>query len=171
MRRLIMTCTLIGMLVLGAAASFAGPGFGPGRGDCQDCEVTKWSCDRHPGGAIDLSDDQRAKIDEISKEERQRLDPLREEMLKLREEIHSVMEATPIDESRARQLAREKADKKIDMKLIKQEYRSRVEAILNPDQLEKIKERREWRQENRRHGGKKFGHGKRNCGNCNKSEK
>jgi len=163
---------VVGLLSIGATTSIAGPGYGHG-GNCSSCDMAaRFSCDHHPGGEIELRDDQREQIRALREAEKEKLAPLREEMRKLREEMKQAMENDPIDENRARQLARAKADKKIDLKLLKREFRTKVEALLSPEQVAQFKERHESRQENRgKYGGKRGHHGPGSCGNCyNKSE-
>lgn len=157
--------TTLSVLVLSVGLSWAGPGYGRG-GDCLNCDMPKWSCDKKPGGAIDLTDEQQSQLDALREAEFEKLEPLRKEMQELREDMHEVLNAEAIDEEKLRQLAREKADKKVDLKIAKRAFHDKVEQILTPEQVAQLKERRETHHGKHGRHGEKHHSGKKGYGNC-----
>lgn len=149
MHRAVCILTMI-VVVLSTGIALAGHGHGRG-GEFLNCDIPKENCDKHLGGAIDLTEEQQQQLDTLREAEFEKLEPLRKEMQALRDEMHQVLESSPIDEGKLRQLAREKADKKVDMKIARKEFHDKVAEILTPEQMAQLKERRK-----EHHGG--YGH-------------
>ena len=152
MRQSIILALIVSMVVLGAGFTWAGPG----KGDCGNCDGPKCGNETRMTDTLGLSDTQRDEVKAIREAERTKLKPLRNDLNVSREVIREAMENDNFDEAKVRQLSREHADKKVDLQLAGREFRSKIEAVMTPEQISKMEEHRQSRQE--RHG-KRGGYG------------
>lgn len=131
---LMTTFALAGSL----GSALAQPGQGRGTGDCSPCR----SCDdrglgRHQGRmaqALDLSEDQQAKIQAIITEERQKVEPLRAQLAETRDEMRKLSNAENFDEATVRALAEKKAEIQTELSVAKARTHNLIQAELTPEQ-------------------------------------
>jgi protein CpxP len=167
MKQTVLMALIVSLVVLAMGISWAGPGYGRG-GNGVPCDGPKWGSDHRPGHGLDLSDEQWAEIKSLREVEREKLEPLREQLHQSREAMRQELEKDPIDENKLRELARAHADMKVEMKLAKRQFRNKVDTILSPEQIALRDERRESRSGIRSHRGGYGGKGryKGACGSC-----
>jgi Spy/CpxP family protein refolding chaperone len=101
----------------------------------------------HFGGGmfrgLNLTDDQKAKLQQIRQSYEQTMKPLREQLRAKRQELRQAESGTTFDEALATQKLTEAAA--IEAKLMGQEFRQRQEmlAVLTPDQKAQLEQRRQ----------------------------
>lgn len=144
MKRYLVLALTGWLLVAGGLIAWAGPGYGNG-----GPEDARWGCENQKGNFLDLSDEQREQIRALRAAERERIAPLREQMRQNRETMWQALANEPADEGTIRQMARTNADLKVDLLLVRKEFREKREALMTPEQLAKIEQRRNERGENR----------------------
>ncbi len=167
MKQTVLMAMIVSMIVLAMGISWAGPGYGR-NGEGVPCDGPRWGDDYTPGDRLKLSDEQRAEIKSLREIEREQLEPLREQLHQNREAMRLELENDPVDENRLRELARAHADMKVEMQLAKRQFRTKMEAILSPEQIAQRDEWRESRSETRGQRGGYDGKGRHKgaCGNC-----
>ncbi len=89
---------------------------------------------------LELSGEQREQIAQIRSERHQKIAPLREQMQENREELRRLAAADAFDESAVRTLTAAQAELKTEMIVTGAETRSRIHALLTPEQREKAGE-------------------------------
>ena len=166
-----LTLLVVGFITVAMSLSWTDSSYAK-CGDSPDCGKKKMACFEAPGGPIDLTEAQFAEVSQLRQAEQEKLGPIHKELKSLHEKMRSAMENEPVNEGLIRQLAQQKADRKVDLKLAQREFRMKVEALLTPEQVVKMKEHRE---SNREEHGKRDGHGQQHgkpgCGNCMGSHK
>jgi Spy/CpxP family protein refolding chaperone len=90
--------------------------------------------------ALELSDTQREEIAAIRSEQRQKTAPLRQQMMQNKNELRTLTGADSFDEAAVRSLATAQAELKTEMIVARAETRSRIHALLTPEQREKADE-------------------------------
>lgn len=167
MKKTVLIALVVSMIALALGISWAGPGYGHG-GDGTPCDGPRWGSAHQTGNGLDLNDEQRAEIKSLREVEREKLEPLREQLYQNRQTMQQELAKDTVDENRVRELAHAHADMKVEMQLAKRQFRSKMDSILSPEQIAQRDERRESRSDirgkRRGHGGK--GHHKGDCGNC-----
>lgn len=117
---------------------------------------------------LDLSDEQKGKIEDLGEKHWKERQELREKMQAGRDEMRQFRGQKDVDAEAFRAKARQQADLKADMMAQRQEHRAAVMAVLTPEQQAKAEELREMRGERR--GKRGFGPG--NCdGDCDRRGK
>ncbi len=89
---------------------------------------------------LDLSSAQQEQIEQIYTAEREAHKDARHEMRAERKALNDLMHAQPLDETALRSLARQQADKRIDMMVDRAKIKQQIFAILSPDQQKKAEE-------------------------------
>jgi periplasmic protein CpxP/Spy len=90
--------------------------------------------------ALELSDTQREEIAAIRSEQRQKTAPMRQQMMQNKDELRTLTGADSFDEAAVRSLATAQAELKTEMIVARAETRSRIHALLTPEQREKADE-------------------------------
>jgi Spy/CpxP family protein refolding chaperone len=86
---------------------------------------------------LDLTDAQRHQVDAIVKEDRTKMKPIIEQLKTGREQLDALSKTTPFDETKVRAAAKAQADKLADLIVAKEQTRSRIWALLTPEQRAK----------------------------------
>ena len=131
---LVAACTIVPFTVLA----------GPYRGDCDapPAQAGVAGGDEAPGlrhferlaTVLDLSDDQRRRIDALRESERLATEPYRRQLRDSREAIHALTRSEPFDEGAVRRLARSKADAAVELQVAHARTRSQINALLTTEQ-------------------------------------
>lgn len=108
---------------------------------------------------LDLSDAQRASVEQIMTDARAQSEPLREQMRSAREAMRGIVHADTFDEAAVRALAGQNAATMTELAVIRAKSRHAVHAVLTPEQREKMHSMRAARHEHRKHGGGRHGDG------------
>ena len=123
------------------AATQAGPPVGMGKRPHRRLLAMR----RHFARKLGLTDAQRAEIRSIVDQERSNLIPLRQELAANRRELHNVIHSGPFDESQARLVADKQAKVFADLMVARARVRSKIYAVLTPEQRQKADQLRERR--------------------------
>lgn len=111
-----------------------------------------------PGKRIDrmakklgLTEAQQEQVKAILTSEREKAAPLRQQLAENREKIRQAIEAEPFDEAAVRTLAESKNQTRVELDVSRARAKSRIFALLTPEQRELAKKLRPW-------GGGRHGH-------------
>jgi len=85
---------------------------------------------------LKLTEEQKAQIAAIHREERQNMAPLREKMRDARKQLRDAAQAQPFDEAKVRTLAASQADIKTELTVSRLRTHNRISAVLTPEQRE-----------------------------------
>jgi Spy/CpxP family protein refolding chaperone len=88
---------------------------------------------------LGLTEEQREQIEAIRTEEMTARRDLREKMLEYREQMRELTNEGTFDENAIRAIAEEKAKTQVELAVSKAEMRSRIHAIMTPEQQELAK--------------------------------
>lgn len=91
---------------------------------------------------LDLSDSQKAAVRNIVGKYREQGEPIRDQLLEAKENTRDVVEAEPFDEENVRQAFKEILPLLEEAMVLKTKCMVELRSILNPDQLELLKEKR-----------------------------
>ena len=143
----ILTLALCAVLMLGATVLLAQPGFhhrgGPGKGGHADFLAR----------ALDLTDEQKAAAKVIHEDVEAKAEPVMEQHREQMEEVHALLDgANPDATEIGRKMIAAHATRR-QLKALHEETMAKFSALLNAEQLEKLKELKE-----RHHGPEGFGH-------------
>jgi len=83
---------------------------------------------------IDLTEAQKSSINAILDEEQAKVAPLRQQMAEYRDQLHTLMQANPLDEAAVRTLAEQKAAVSTELTLSRARTQNRILAQLTPEQ-------------------------------------
>ncbi len=130
--------TVVGILVLvGTTAAFACPGGkghhgkrGHGKGGGMHGLMEK----------LDLTDAQKAEMEKLHTEMKEDVEPLRERMKELKQQMHQLWENDPVDEEALITLEREMATMKLQMSELRIQMKVDMMDILTPEQRAKFQE-------------------------------
>ena len=86
--------------------------------------------------ALDLTPEQREQIKAIQAAEREKVEPLRQQMQEGREQLRAVAEQQPFDEAAVRTLAAGQAEIRTEMIVSHARVRNQINALLTPEQRE-----------------------------------
>jgi Spy/CpxP family protein refolding chaperone len=126
----------------------------------QDETVAKEHCGKGKGHhghhglwkKLNLTDAQRNQVKAIMSEERPKIKPLVQQLKAGRDQLNSLRQSGPFDEAKVRSIAKGQTDTLIELIVAKERMKSRVYALLTPEQRTKAQELREsWKA---RHGKK-----------------
>ncbi len=123
-----------------------------------DKDTGRWGKrgDRHfdrMAEVLQLTPEQQSQIKSIRTETREKTAPFKQQMRDLRQEMRQTSSVGTFDEDVVRSLAEDQAEIRTELMVEKARMRSRIHAILTPEQREKAEELRQMRGE-RRHGRK-----------------
>lgn len=138
------------ILVMAAMIPTAGFAFGgPWDDDApksQRQEAVDACVGRGPGNHIErmarklgLTPEQKERIEAILEAEREKVEPLRRQLDETREKIRTASETEPFDEAAVRALAAGQNDARVDLVVSRARTKSRIHALLNPEQRELAK--------------------------------
>ena len=96
---------------------------------------------------LELSDGQKAEIEDLRVGQREEVEPLREKARAARHAVGDLMRADAFDEATVRTAARQAADIEVELMVIRARHRSELKSVLTPEQQEKAAELREQWQE------------------------
>lgn len=99
--------------------------------------------------ALDLTEQQEAEIQQIISTQREKVDPLREQVRANREAIHEVMEQDVLNEEQLHALVQEQSKLHTEMMVGKHATKAKIDQVLTPEQQQKHEELREIRKEHR----------------------
>ena len=101
---------------------------------------------------LKVTDAQKTQIHTIISEERAKMKPLFQQLKAGRDQLNALRKSGPFDEAKVRSIAKGQADTLIEMIVVKERMKSRIFAVLTPEQRAKAQELREsWKA---RHGKK-----------------
>lgn len=92
--------------------------------------------------ALDLTEAQREQAGAILASERERTEPLRRRLAETRAKLREAMAAEPFDEEAVRTLAASREQARVELTVARGRARSRIHALLTPEQQERAKELR-----------------------------
>lgn len=104
---------------------------------------------KHVLRELDLSDEQKQKIKAIMESEKDDKKQNRQQMMRLKQQMHQLLMADNLDEGQLRNLAHQTANLKVDMMLEHRELFQQIKQELTQEQLDQLEEMREQRQERR----------------------
>lgn len=153
----ILTLALSAVLLLGATVLLAQPGFhhkmgGPGKGMAGHGSHAEFMA-----RALDLTDEQKAAAKEIHEGVEAKAEPLMEQHREQMEEIHALLDGARPDATQIGQKMITAHATRQQLKALHEEAMTKFSALLNAEQLEKLKKLHEMRGE---HGPMGFGHGR-----------
>ncbi len=88
---------------------------------------------------LDLTEAQREQVKAILESERVAVAPLRKQLAEAREKIRRAVETEPFDEAAVRALAASQNDARVELAVSRARVRSRIHALLTPEQRERAK--------------------------------
>jgi Spy/CpxP family protein refolding chaperone len=101
---------------------------------------------------LKVTDAQKKEMFAIRLEERAKIKPLFQQLKAGRDQLNALRKSEPFDEAKVRSIAKGQADTLIEMIVVKERMKSRIFAVLTPEQRAKAQELREsWKA---RHGKK-----------------
>jgi protein CpxP len=103
--------------------------------------------------ALDLTPEQQAQIKAIRADEREKVEPLLQQLRNGREELRAAVEKQPFDESAVRTLAAGQSEIRTELIVSKARMKNRIHALLTPAQREKAEKLRPLMEERRGHKG------------------
>jgi protein CpxP len=104
---------------------------------------------------LDLTADQKAQIKTILDAEREKSAPLRKQLADNREQLRKLAEKDPFDEAAVRKLAADQEKSHIEMVVSRTRTMNRVHALLTPEQQEKARKLRPFREGGPSGGGRR----------------
>ena len=104
---------------------------------------------------LDLTEAQQEQVRAIQDSEREKTAPFRQQLAETRKKIREAIEAEPFDEETVRSLAKRRSEMRVELEVSRARTRSRIHALLTPEQRELAGKFGPWGQ--RRHGHR---HGK-----------
>ena len=152
--------TLLGSVLLVAAAPPAGPCGGPCNGDCNG----PGDREEQPGGrflermtkVLDLSEAQQASIKKVLAAEQEKTAALHEKKREIRQQLRQAETVKPFDENAIRVLAEQQGAIETELTIARARAHSQIDALLTPEQRELAAKLRSERGE--KHKGRKGGH-------------
>jgi Spy/CpxP family protein refolding chaperone len=171
----IVTTLMVSALLLSSMA-FAWPGGqtrkncdgpGQGRGQAMSYEQHEQRMEHHldfMAIALDLTDDQKQKLEALGEKHWQERQAYREKMQASRMQLREMDQSGEFDEAAYRSKAREHADLKTDMHADKAKMKQDFFAVLTPEQ--QVKAEKLWEMHDQRRPGQRGG-----CGECNGSRR
>ena len=139
-RKTLVIGTMMTLLAAGTVAQ-AGPGFGPGGGPGKHCNGDGPHVEQRlerMSAHLDLTEEQRAQVQAIMNERLEKAAPLREQMMEIRGEMRQATAGGNFDEAQVREIAARKAKIQEEMTVAHAEARSRIQAVLTPEQQAKM---------------------------------
>jgi protein CpxP len=134
---------LAGVLIvssLGLAATISAKPFGDGP-DCERGGHRGFNVERM-ADRLDLTDDQRAKVEAIVDESRQQMSDLRDKMQANREQLRQLTQQSPFNETAVRNVADTQGDLKADMIVLRTQQHAEINAVLTDEQRAQWEEMR-----------------------------
>lgn len=98
---------------------------------------------------LDLTPEQQEQIKAIRSAEREKVEPLRQQLLEGRDKLCLLIEASPFDEAAVRSLAASQADIRTEMIVSRARVQNRINALLTPEQRELAEKLRPFMKEGR----------------------
>ena len=92
---------------------------------------------------LNLTDAQKNQIKTIVSEERPKMKPMFQQLKAGREQLDALIKSGPFDEAKVRSIAKAQADTLADMIVAKQRMKSKIYAVLTPEQHAKAEKLRE----------------------------
>ena len=140
-------------LLVGTALYAQPPGrgarpFGPGGGIGPVGLIERF------GDQLELSEAQRQEIEEVFEAQRTEADPLRAQLQEYGKALEATIHAETLNESAVRAAAQNVAGVKMELAVLRAQGFQSVQAVLTPEQREKLAELRELRQERRESFGR-----------------
>ncbi len=135
--RFTMTVLVIMVAIAGSlyTKAQAGPhGFGAPMVAAEDADSRHQNRLEAMAAVLELTDEQRSQIQQILTAEKQRNEPLREELRQGREAMRLATEGGVFDEDRVRTLATEQAQARVEMAVAHARMKNRIFALLTPEQ-------------------------------------
>ncbi|MGA2401273.1 MAG: Spy/CpxP family protein refolding chaperone [Syntrophobacteraceae bacterium] len=118
----------------------------------KDEAATEGRCGKHCKGRhghhclwkkLNLTDAQKNQIDPIISEEREKIKPLVQQLKAGRDQLNDLRKSGPFDEAKVRSIAKGQADTLTELIVAKERMKSRIYAVLTPEQRTKAEELRE----------------------------
>lgn len=103
---------------------------------------------------LGLTEEQREQVQAILESERKTAAPLRQQLAETRKKMREAALAEPFDESAIRRLAERRSEMRVELDISRARARSRIHALLTPEQRELAKKFGPWGQ--RRHGHRRW---------------
>lgn len=136
----LLTAAAVALAVIVTGATYAQPGppqgAGPGQGP---------RAGGPPSRGLQLTDEQRTKLEALIKEQRDRARTVRGEVQKLREQLNTELFADKLDEAKIKQLRGELAKAQQDMLGARLDQQTKLAQILTPEQRKLMREQRDLR--------------------------
>ncbi len=146
MKRQMMAGAALLMVLLMGATGWA-MGGGCGKGYCGSKEGCNKERKSHGGdhlarmfNKLDLSDEQKSRVDEIIAAEKEKVAPLRTELKEGRLAIKEASLAVPFDENRVRDLLEQKEAVRTELMVSKARTKNALFALLTPEQQKEAQE-------------------------------
>lgn len=100
---------------------------------------------------LNLTETQQKQIRAILESEREKTLPFRQQLLETRKKIREAAEAEPFDESAVRAIAESRSEIRVELDVSRARARSRIHALLTPEQRELAGKFGQWEQKRHRH--------------------
>ena len=148
--------TLLGSVLLVAAAPPGEPCHGPCAGDCDGPGDGK----EQPGGrflermtkVLDLSEAQQASIKKVLAAEQEKTAAMHEKKREIRQQLRQAETVKPFDENAVRVLAEQRGAIEAELTIVRARMHSQIDALLSPEQREIAAKLRSERGEKRQGG-------------------
>jgi Spy/CpxP family protein refolding chaperone len=93
---------------------------------------------------LDLTEAQQEQVKAILESEREKAEPLRQQLAETREKIRKAIEAEPFDEAAVRALAASQNETRVELVVSRARVRGQIFALLSPEQREQAMKLRPW---------------------------
>ena len=101
--------------------------------------------------ALDLTEQQQADIQQIINQQREKVQPVREQAQLNRDGIRELMDQENLDEAKLQALMQEQSKLRTEMMIERHATRAKIDQVLTPEQRQKHEELRELRQGQKKH--------------------
>lgn len=137
MKKTLVAAILMTLLAAGGAVAFGG-GFGPGNDGRPGPDPERHARKLEMMSVVlDLSESQKAQIEEVFKAGFEAAEPYHEQMRQAREQIRDLVTSGSYDEAKVRELAQKVSSAEVELMVAKARTHSQVYALLTPEQRQK----------------------------------